>query len=62
MVHGFAESSQSWYAWMPYLTRNYRVILFDMRGYGKSTAMPIDFAWTMDCLLNDISLVAKHFL
>lgn len=61
MVHGFAESSASWYAWVPYLARNYRLILFDMRGYGKSTPMASDFKWTMDCLLNDISEIAETF-
>ncbi len=61
MVHGFAESSSSWYAWIPYLARKYRVVLFDMRGYGKSTPMPSDFSWSMDCLLDDISAVAKSY-
>ena len=61
MVHGFAESSASWYAWIPYLARKYRVVLFDMRGYGKSTPMQSDFSWTMECLLDDISAVAKSF-
>jgi pimeloyl-ACP methyl ester carboxylesterase len=61
MVHGFAESSASWYAWIPYLARTYRVVLFDMRGYGKSTPMPSDFSWKMDCLLDDITAVAKSY-
>jgi pimeloyl-ACP methyl ester carboxylesterase len=61
MVHGFAESSASWYAWIPYLSRKYRVVMFDMRGYGKSTPMPSDFSWSMDCLLDDISAVAKSY-
>ena len=61
MVHGFAESSASWFAWIPYLARKFRVVLFDMRGYGKSTPMPSDFSWTMDCLLDDITAVAKSY-
>jgi len=61
MVHGFAESSAAWYAWIPMLARNYRVILFDMRGFGKSTPMAQDFAWSMDRLLDDISAVAQHY-
>jgi len=62
MVHGFAESSTAWYAWIPMLARNYRVILFDMRGFGKSTPMAQDFAWSMDYLLDDISAVANYYL
>jgi pimeloyl-ACP methyl ester carboxylesterase len=61
MVHGFAESSKAWYAWIPMLARNFRIVLFDMRGFGKSTPMAKDFAWSMDTLLDDISAVAKHY-
>ena len=61
MVHGFAESSLAWYAWVPLLARNYRVIRFDMRGFGQSTPMLEEYTWTMDSLLEDISAVAEHF-
>ena len=61
MVHGFAESSLAWYSWIPFLARDYRVIRFDMRGYGQSTPMAENFIWTMDCLLDDISAIASHY-
>ena len=61
MVHGFAESSLAWYAWVPLLAKNYRVIRFDMRGFGQSTPMLEEYTWTMDSLLEDISAVALHF-
>ena len=38
----------AWYAWMPHLARHYRVVRPDMRGFGQSTPMPRDYAWTLD--------------
>lgn len=60
MVHGFAESGMAWYAWVPYLARHCRVVRFDMRGYGLSTPMPVDYQWSMDRLLDDIGKLAGH--
>jgi len=46
LLHGNAESSLAWYAWMPLLARRFRVVRPDMRGYGASTPMPRDFPWS----------------
>src|SRR3954467_2796698 len=51
MLHGNAESSASWYGWVPTLARQYRVVRPDMRGFGASTPMPRDFPWTLDLLV-----------
>jgi 3-oxoadipate enol-lactonase len=53
LLHGNAESSLAWYAWVPKLARQYCVVRPDMRGFGKSTAMPADYQWTLDRLIND---------
>ena len=53
MLHGNAESSASWYAWVPTLARHYRVVRPDMRGFGGSTPMPADFRWTLDVIIDD---------
>ena len=47
MLHGNAESGLAWYAWVPKLARQHRVVRPDMRGFGASTAMPrtISNAW-----------------
>jgi pimeloyl-ACP methyl ester carboxylesterase len=37
MVHGMAESSRSWTAWVPHLSRRHRVVRVDLPGFGKST-------------------------
>src|SRR5580704_11974642 len=53
MLHGNAESGQAWYGWVPTLARHYRVVRPDMRGFGRSTPMPRDYAWTLDGLIDD---------
>jgi len=58
MVHGAAESTLAWYAWVPHLAREYRVIRIDQRGCGASTTAPDDFEWTLDNLARDLD----HFL
>ncbi len=40
LQHGYARSSQFWRAWVPYLSRFYRVVRPDLRGHGES---PVDF-------------------
>ena len=37
LAHGFGRNSLFWYRWVPYLSRYYRVLRPDMRGFGRST-------------------------
>lgn len=60
MVHGLAESGEAWRGWVPHLARQYRVARLDLRGYGRSTPMPADYAWTMERLLDDLAAVIKY--
>lgn len=60
MVHGFGESAEAWRGWVPHLARNYRVIRFDMRGYGQSTPMPESYDWSLERLLLDIVAVTQQ--
>jgi len=53
LLHGNAESSLAWYAWVPLLARRFRIVRPDMRGYGASTPMPRDFKWTLDVIIDD---------
>jgi pimeloyl-ACP methyl ester carboxylesterase len=53
LLHGNAESGLAWYAWVPRLARRFRTVRPDMRGYGASTPMPRDFAWSLDVILDD---------
>ena len=40
LQHGFARSSKFWYAFVPCLSGQYRVVRPDLRGHGQS---PVDF-------------------
>jgi 3-oxoadipate enol-lactonase len=60
MLHGNAESGLAWYAWVPKLARHYRVVRPDMRGFGESTAMPRDYPWSLDRLVEDFCRLMDH--
>ena len=60
MLHGNAESSTSWYGWVPTLARQYQVVRPDMRGFGASTPMPPDFPWTLDVIIDDYCRLMDH--
>jgi pimeloyl-ACP methyl ester carboxylesterase len=60
MVHGLAESGAAWRGWVPHLARHYRVARVDLRGFGRSTPMPADYAWDMARLLSDLAAVIAH--
>jgi 3-oxoadipate enol-lactonase len=53
LLHGNAESGAAWYGWVPSLSRRYRVVRPDMRGFGASTPMPRDFPWSLDIVIDD---------
>src|SRR5260221_1521164 len=60
LLHGNAESGLAWWAWVPHLARHYRVVRPDMRGFGQSTAMPREYPWTLDRLVEDFCLSLDH--
>src|SRR4051812_50069530 len=60
LLHGNAESGPAWYAWVPALARQYRLVRPDMRGFGQSTPMPRDYPWTLDRLVEDFCLLMDH--
>ena len=53
LLHGNAESGAVWYGWVPHLARQLRVARPDMRGFGRSTPMPRDYAWSLDRIVDD---------
>src|SRR3954467_2938229 len=60
MLHGNAESGLAWYAWVPGLARQYRVIRPDMRGFGQSTPKPRASPRTLSRLSEDFCLFMVH--
>ncbi len=60
LLHGNAESGDAYYGWMPEVARNYRVVRPDMRGFGRTTPMPRDYAWSLDRIVDDFIAVMDH--
>lgn len=56
--HGIGASAGIWSGWRPALADAYRLVSFDMRGYGRSTVPAADFAWSLDLLVEDLFAVA----
>jgi pimeloyl-ACP methyl ester carboxylesterase len=53
-VHGFCENSNVWRAWVPHFSRQYRMVRFDQRGFGKSTPAPPGYTYTTDLFADDL--------
>ncbi len=49
LIHGNAESSIVWYAWMPRMAQEFRVLRPDLPGLGRSR-IPAGFEWTLPSL------------
>ena len=56
--HGIGASAGIWAGWRPALADAYRLVTFDMRGYGRSTIPAADFRWSLDLLVDDLFAVA----
>lgn len=57
--HGIGASAGIWARWLPELVDRYRVVLFDMRGYGRSHIPPAGAKWTLDLLVEDLLAVGR---
>jgi pimeloyl-ACP methyl ester carboxylesterase len=63
--HGLGASSRTWAAWLPVLADRFRLVRFDMRGHGKSSApvgAPAETGGgetlSLELLANDVFAVA----
>lgn len=56
--HGIGASADIWAGWFPALADAYRLVSFDMRGYGRSHIPAPDFAWSLDLMVGDLFAVA----
>ena len=67
--HGFGRHSLFWYRWIPYLSRFYKVVRMDMRGFGGSTqgfdrSRPLelgDLAGDVIAVLDALGAADTHF-
>jgi pimeloyl-ACP methyl ester carboxylesterase len=58
--HGNAKNSQTWYAWVPLLARQYRVVRPDARGYGRSTIPLEGYNWSVTNFTTDLLRLLDH--
>jgi 3-oxoadipate enol-lactonase len=49
LIHGNAESSIVWYAWLPRMAQEFRVLRLDLPGLGRSR-IPAGFEWSLPSL------------
>ncbi|HSQ04721.1 MAG TPA: alpha/beta fold hydrolase, partial [Burkholderiales bacterium] len=61
LQHGFARSSKFWYRWVPYLSRFYKVVRADLRGFGRS-GRNFDFEreLTISDYMSDLEAILDH--
>lgn len=52
--HGIGADSGLWAEWIAALADRYRIVRFDMRGFGRSAAPQGSAGWSMDILLDDL--------
>ncbi len=52
--HGNAKNARLWYAWVPLLARQYRVVRLDARGFGRSTVPPDGYRWSLSRFAADV--------
>lgn len=55
LVHGVAESSRAWFAWVPHLARRLRVLRPDLRGFGRSSVPPAGYDWSPAAFAEDLA-------
>jgi pimeloyl-ACP methyl ester carboxylesterase len=56
--HGIGASAEIWLGWHSTLVDSYRLVTFDMRGYGRSHIPDAGFAWSLDLMVEDLFAVA----
>jgi pimeloyl-ACP methyl ester carboxylesterase len=60
LLHAAIGHARRFYAWVPRLSRHYRVVRMDLRGHGASSVPPPDPALTMDRLVKDTIELFDH--
>ena len=61
MIHGYTDSARDWVPMLPYVSKQFRLILIDIRGHGKSSKPEccysrLDFAYDIKLLLDALNV------
>lgn len=56
--HGVGTTADIWSGWLSVLAADYKIVRFDLRGFGRSPAPPEGYAWTLEGLVEDLMAVA----
>src|ERR1700730_2193543 len=56
LIHGNEESSIVWYAWLPRMAQQFRVVRPDLPGFGRSR-IPAGFEWSLPSLATFVAHV-----
>ncbi len=61
MIHGYTDSARDWVPMLPYVSKQFRLILVDIRGHGKSSKPEccysrLDFAYDIKLLLDALGV------
>jgi pimeloyl-ACP methyl ester carboxylesterase len=61
LIHGYTDSARDWVPLVPYLSREFRLILIDIRGHGASSKPEccytrLDFAYDVKLLLDALAV------
>ena len=57
--HGIGANTHIWAQWLPVLAMHYRLVRFDMRGFGQSSVPERNFKWSFDVLIDDLLAIAQ---
>jgi pimeloyl-ACP methyl ester carboxylesterase len=61
LIHGYTDSARDWVPLMPYLSKQFRLVLVDIRGHGQSSKPEccytrLDFAYDIKLLLDSLGI------
>jgi pimeloyl-ACP methyl ester carboxylesterase len=60
LIHGFAERTEAWRAWVPLLARHYRVIRYDQPGFGQSSPVGSVSAFSTEGFVDAVAAVIER--
>ena len=60
LLHAAMGSARRYYAWVPQLSRHYRVVRMDLRGHGSSQIPTADRELTLERLVEDVIELMDH--